>query len=109
MSGTPSSGDVTVALDALRSDSWKWSAASANAITAQSAVDAQTLTMAQFSCYADAQGLTQTYDALQQRIRDLLGQASANFVKISTTLQQVAQTYQDNEHKITNSFNRIHH
>ncbi|HEX3649431.1 MAG TPA: hypothetical protein VHV49_13465 [Pseudonocardiaceae bacterium] len=101
-------GDVTVALNALHADSRKWGAAAGQVRGAQSSAGNIHLDAAQFSCFGDQAHLTQTYANLQQKVAALLGQAAANFHGISTTLVQVATTYQQNEQKITNSLNSIH-
>jgi predicted NAD-dependent protein-ADP-ribosyltransferase YbiA (DUF1768 family) len=106
----PKSGDgeVTVALNALHSDSQAWAAASSQIQGAQTAAENIHLTAAQFSYFGDQAGLTQTYANLQQKVAALLGQAATNFHNISTTLVQVASTYQQNEQKVTDHLNSIH-
>jgi hypothetical protein len=104
----PKSGDVTVGLNALHSDSQKWAAAATQIQGAQTAAENIHLGAAQFSYFGDQAGLTQTYAALQQKVADLLGQAATNFHNISTTLTQVASAYQQNEEKITGSLKSIH-
>lgn len=101
-------GDVTIGLNALHSDSGKWAAAAGQLTGAQTAAEGIHLGAAQFSYFGDQAHLTQTYTDLQQKVAGLLGQAAANFHTISTTLVQVATTYQQNEQKITDSLNSIH-
>jgi hypothetical protein len=102
------SGDLQVAVSALHADAQKWSTAAQNVTGAQQAANSDHLTAAQFSYFGDQQGLTHTYAALQAKMVDLLGQASTNFTKISSTLLQVAANYEHNEKQISNHFRSIH-
>lgn len=101
-------GDVTVALSALHADSRKWGAAASQVQGAQSSAGNIHLDAAQFSYFGDQAHLTQTYANVQQKVAALLGQAAANFRNISTTLVQVAATYQQNEQQVADSLNNIH-
>ncbi|HKN95849.1 MAG TPA: hypothetical protein VJX10_01935 [Pseudonocardiaceae bacterium] len=100
--------DVKVALSALHADSRIWSNAGRNIHNAQVAAGGIQLTAAQFSYFGDQAGLTRTYADLQRKVVSLLGQAATNFGKISTTLVQVANEYQANEERVTDSLNSIH-
>lgn len=111
----PGSGDVSVALSALRSDATVWNSASQSISTqAVPAVQGLTLTAAQFSYWADQQGVTQSYTATQNKIADLLAGvasnvgAAQNFQKISTTLLGVADAYAKTEGDNVNRFKAIH-
>jgi hypothetical protein len=108
MGSKASSGAVTVALGALRSDATAWSSAGSSLTSASSAAKGAILTAADLSYFADKAGLTVTYAALQERVANLLGQAQTNFNNISTTLTQTATNYQSTESKNAHHFNNIH-
>lgn len=109
MSNTPSSGSVQVALGALHADAGVWQQAGGTITAAQQTATGEKLTAAQFSYWADGEGVTASYTQVQQKVAQLLGGAATNFQKISTTLIGVATEYTDNEKKVAGSFNKLGH
>ncbi|HEY4460427.1 MAG TPA: hypothetical protein VGN81_39315 [Pseudonocardiaceae bacterium] len=109
MSTSPSSGSYQVALDALHADAGVWQRAGSTITTAQQAATGENLTAAQFSYWADGQGVTSSYTQVQKKIAQLLSGASANFQNIGTTLLGVATEYTENEKKVAGSFDKVGH
>ena len=109
MGSQPSSGAVSVALGALKSDATIWSSAGNSLTSAATAAKSTNLTAAELSYFADKAGLTAIYAALQEKVATLLGQAQSNFNNISTTLTQTATDYENTEKSNTKHFNSIHH
>jgi hypothetical protein len=103
----PSHEEVKVACEALRSDAKKWGTASDDMSTAASSAQNLVLGREQFGYAAENHGLVAAYTTLQQRVATLLAGADTEFNKISSTLKQVADTYEREDAEGAHKFNQM--
>lgn len=94
---TPPSGELYVALEALRRDAAAWTAR-ADALRQAAALGRTlNLTPLHFSYIGDVVGLTETYGNLQDRLTRLLDQGAANFDAMASALRAAADEYQQTD------------
>jgi hypothetical protein len=95
--------DVSVALDALRSDANVWDHAADSLAPPKAAIGELGLSANDVMSYAAARGLDRQYNYTRSVMQDMIDQAGNNFRKLSTALRDAAQLYEQNEeqHKHT--------
>lgn len=90
--------DVSVALEALRSDAVVWDKAADSLNGPRSAVEPLGLTPVDVMCYAARRGLDRQYNDTRAKLQDLMGQAADNFRNVAAaTLRKAADTYERDE------------
>lgn len=101
----PTGDEIQASIDALRQDARVWSDMAAEMDTALGAARGLTLSAFEFSGLGHLVGLDRVYDALQQRVVDLLRQGSGNFDSVADALRQAADAYERDEE---NAVHRLH-
>ncbi|MCO1580008.1 hypothetical protein M8C13_30070 [Crossiella sp. SN42] len=84
---------ISVALDALRSDAARWSAAAEEMRTAAERASRFILTEQDFSVLLGSE-LASSYSTIRSKLEHLLTGAHTEFERIGSTLLQVAATYE---------------
>ncbi|MDQ2588682.1 hypothetical protein [Saccharothrix yanglingensis] len=100
--------DISVALDAMRSDAAAWSAAAERLDGPRSAIGDLALTGADVSMWAVDRGLDRTYDDARATLEDMLAQATRAFRGLSESLHAAANTYEAEEEANRHAMNSIH-
>ncbi|MBV9846957.1 MAG: hypothetical protein JOZ47_18110 [Kutzneria sp.] len=100
----PSSEQVSVALEALRSDAGIWDKAADDLHTVTSAISGLTLRPEALSVWAVEQGVDRTYGDARGKLEEILGQAADDFGQIAKALRTAADIYEredeQNMHKL---------
>lgn len=92
---TPSSDEISVALDALRTDATMWDGFADTLRTAVGA--AQSLVVPPSAFSFAGQSVATQYDAIRNRMATLLEGGAVNFDATATALRQSADAYEDDE------------
>jgi hypothetical protein len=100
--------DVSVALEAMRSDATAWATAADNLDGPRSAISGLVLTGADVSLWAVDRGLDRTYNDARLALEDMLTQATQAFRSLSETLHAAANTYEAEEEANRHAMNSIH-
>ncbi|HEU5471465.1 MAG TPA: type VII secretion target [Actinophytocola sp.] len=85
---------VEVACDTLRSDATKWGTASDAMETAARTSEGLVLGSDKLGVAAQERGVIAAYDALKQKLSGLITGGATEFDALSSTLREVADTYQ---------------
>ena len=99
--------DVSVALEAMRSDATVWATAAERLDSPRSAVAGLTLTGADVSMWAVDRGLDRTYEQARAALDDMLSQASRAFHDLSAALRAAADTYEREEEANLHAMKKI--
>ncbi len=99
--------DVSVALEAMRSDAATWDAAADRVDGPRTAIDGLTLTGADLSMWAVDLGLDRTYDNARRTLESMLAQASDAFRTLGTSLRAAADTYEREDEANAHALNKI--
>lgn len=89
--------DISVALEALRSDARVWDQAADDLAGPRSAIDPLELTPFDVMCFAAQAGLDRLYNETRVKLQDMIGQAAGNFHNVAGALRQAADTYERDE------------
>ncbi|MEV7548032.1 hypothetical protein AB0N89_00225 [Amycolatopsis sp. NPDC089917] len=89
--------DISLALDALRSDAGLWDAAADALAPPRAAIEPLSLTPREVMSYAAAKGLDKQYNQARALIQDMIDQAGNNFRALSTSLRAAAERYAHDE------------
>jgi hypothetical protein len=89
--------DVTVALEALRSDAGVWDRAGEDLTDPRNTVGALGVTPADVSMYGVDAGIDRTYRDAQAALGSMLSQAAENFHNLGNALRQAATLYEQQE------------
>ncbi|MFD1146338.1 hypothetical protein [Saccharothrix hoggarensis] len=100
--------DVSVALDAMRSDAIAWATAADNLDGPREALGGLALTGADVSMWAVDKGLDRTYNDAREALEDLLVQATQAFRGLGESLHAAANTYEAEEEANRHAMNSIH-
>ena len=100
--------DISVALEAMRSDATVWATASDNLDGPRSALGGLALTGADVSMWAVDRGLDRTYNDARDTLEDMLAQATQAFRTLSESLHAAANTYEAEEEANRHAMNSIH-
>ena len=93
----PTPEEISVALQAMRSDASVWEDMSDELAAARRIVDRLDLGIQQFSFLGDLAGLPDLYTEIQLRIAGLLQQGSDEFDHLGTALRRAADGYEDDD------------
>lgn len=99
--------DVSVALEAMRSDATVWATASDEVDAPHSAIGGLTLTGADVSMWAVDRGLDRTYNNACTALEAMLRQAAESFRSLSDSLNSAADTYQREDEAHMHAMNKI--
>ncbi|AHI00449.1 hypothetical protein GCM10010174_64630 [Kutzneria viridogrisea] len=97
MSGTPTADQVSVALDALRSDASTWDAAGDGLDGPTSTLGGLALGPEQVSMWAADAGLDRTYNEAREQLASVIAQAAENFHAVAAALRTAATIYEQEE------------
>lgn len=100
--------DISVALEAMRSDAVVWSTAAGDLDGPRSALGGLALTGADVSLWAADRGVDRTYNDAREALEDMLTQATQAFRGLSETLHAAANTYEAEEEANRHAMNSIH-
>jgi hypothetical protein len=100
--------DISVALEAMRSDATAWATAADNLDGPRSALGGLALTGADVSMWAVDRGLDRTYNDARDALEDMLTQATQAFRTLSESLHAAANTYEAEEEANRHAMNSIH-
>ena len=100
--------DISVALEAMRSDATAWATAADNLDSPRSTIGGLALTGADVSMWAVDRGLDRTYNDARTALEDMLAQATEAFRSLSESLHSAANTYEAEEEANRHSMNSIH-
>jgi hypothetical protein len=98
---------VTVALEALTTDSAQWQSTSDKLATSSAACTGLTLTESQLSWASAETGLLATYEEVRARVELLLSQGADETGKISRTLGHVRRIYEGSDQHAINELNNV--
>ncbi|WP_309115773.1 type VII secretion target [Saccharothrix sp.] len=99
--------DLSVALEAMRSDANTWATAADRLDAPSAAITGLTLTGADLSRWAVDSGLDRTYEQARTALEDVVAQAGRAFHDLSTTLRAAADTYEREEEANLHALNKI--
>ncbi|MGW4113159.1 hypothetical protein ACWEFJ_20000 [Actinosynnema sp. NPDC004786] len=100
--------DVSVALEAMRSDATAWATAADNLDSPRSTISDLVLTGADVSMWAVDRGLDRTYNDARLALEDMLTQATEAFRRLGEALDAAANTYEAEEEANMHAMNSIH-
>lgn len=100
--------DVSVALEAMRSDAALWIAAADDLDGPRSAIGGLVLTDTDVSQWAADRGLHRTYNDARLALEDMLAQATRAFRGLGESLHAAANTYESEEEANRLAIDRIH-
>ncbi|MFI9011838.1 hypothetical protein ACIGNX_31830 [Actinosynnema sp. NPDC053489] len=100
--------DISVALEAMRSDATVWATAADNLDGPRSALGRLALTGADVSMWAVDRGLDRTYNDARDTLEDMLAQATQAFRTLGESLHAAANTYEAEEEANRHAMNSIH-
>jgi hypothetical protein len=100
--------DISVALEAMRSDAALWTAASESLETPRSAIGGLVVADTDMSKWAADRGLHRTYDNARLALEDMLAQAIQAFRSLGESLHAAANTYESEEEANRLAMDRIH-
>jgi len=104
--GDPTAQQVSVAVQALRTDAGTWAEASDKLTGARTAGMPLGLQKFHFSFVGDKAGLTQVYAEIQDKIIRLLGEGAAELDALSAALATAANEYERSDN---DAYRRQHH
>jgi hypothetical protein len=104
--GDPTPQQVSVAVQALRTDAGTWIDASEKLIAARSAGLTVGLQQFHFSFVGDKAGLTRVYAEIQEKITRLLGEGAGELEDLSQALTVAANEYERSDNE---AYRRLHH
>jgi len=93
----PTEQQIQAAIQALREDAATWAAGKDKLVDAAAVAARLELSALHFSYIADQLGLAEVYQQLQQRLYTLLNEGAANFLALSTALNDAADGYERDE------------
>ncbi|MEJ2859010.1 MULTISPECIES: type VII secretion target [unclassified Saccharothrix] len=99
--------DLSVALDAMRSDATAWETAADRLDAPSAAIGGLALTGADLSLWAVDRGLDRTYEEARTALDDMLGQAARAFRDLGAALRSAADTYEREEEANLHTLNKI--
>lgn len=101
----PTEQQIQAAIQTLRRDAGIWAAGKDTLVDAAAVAARLELSALHFSHIGDQFGLAAVYQQLQQRLYTLLNEGAANFLALSTALNDAADGYERDEinavHRIT--------
>ncbi|MEU4741550.1 hypothetical protein AB0G02_13950 [Actinosynnema sp. NPDC023658] len=100
--------DISVALEAMRSDATAWTTAADGLDGPRSTIGGLTLTGADLSLWAVDRGLDRTYDSARLALEDMLAQATQAFRGLGDALHAAADTYEAEEEANLHAMNSVH-
>jgi hypothetical protein len=104
--GDPTAQQVSVAVQALRTDAHTWDEASDTLTGARNAGLPLGLQEFHFSFVGDKAGMTRVYAEIQDKITRLLGEGVAEFEALSQALTAAANEYERSDNE---AYRRLHH
>jgi len=99
--------DLSVRLNALRSDALEWGRASRALNLASGSADAADLGVGQFGQIAENVGLVSMYQSLQDLITKALAGATTELAKMDAALIAAADTYQREDEEGMHTYNGL--
>jgi hypothetical protein len=100
--------DISVALEAMRSDATAWASAADRVDGPRSALGGLALSGAEVSMWAVDRGLDRTYNDAREALEDMLTQAAQAFRSLSESLDSAANTYEAEEEANRHAMDDIH-
>ena len=100
--------DISVALEAMRSDAALWTAASDDLDGPCSAIGGLVISDTDMSKWASDRGLHRTYNNARLALEDMLAQATQAFRGLGESLHAAANTYESEEEANRLAMDRIH-
>ncbi|MEV1115096.1 hypothetical protein AB0I91_08510 [Actinosynnema sp. NPDC049800] len=100
--------DISVALEAMRSDASLWTAAADNLDRPRSTIGDLVITDAEMSQWAADRGLDRVYNDARLALEDMLTQAIEAFRGLGASLHAAANTYESEEEANRLAMDRIH-
>ncbi|MER5267187.1 hypothetical protein ABTZ99_34355 [Actinosynnema sp. NPDC002837] len=100
--------DISVALEAMRSDAALWVDAADNLDRPRSTIGDLVITDAEMSEWAADRGLDRVYNDARLALEDMLTQAIEAFRGLGASLHAAANTYQSEEEANRLAMDRIH-
>lgn len=99
--------DVSVALEAMRSDAAVWAAAADEVAAPYSVIGGLGLSDVEMSYWASSRGLDRTYNDARTALEDMLRQATEAFRSLGESLVNAADTYQREDDAHMHAMNKI--
>jgi len=93
----PSKGTIDVALQALREDAELWRGMAGEIEVAARVAGEMDFQAFHFSYIADLIGVTESYQQVQEKLIQLLGDGAANFRNVAQALNTAADGYEQDE------------
>jgi hypothetical protein len=93
--------DMTVALDAMRSDAGLWETAANDLMGPINAIPSLGLTPSDVSSFGIDAGIDRVYSEAQSALESILIQGAANFQKLGKALRAAATMYEQQEEHAT--------
>ena len=93
----PTEQQIQASIQALRKDAATWAAGKDKLVDAAAVAARLELSALHFSYIADQLGTAEVYQQLQQRLYTLLNEGAANFLALSTALNDAADGYEQDE------------
>jgi hypothetical protein len=100
--------DISVALEAMRSDAALWTAASDDLEAPRSAIGGLVVTDTDMSEWAADRGLHRTYNDARLALEDILAKAAEAFRGLGESLHAAANTYESEEEANRLAMDRLH-
>jgi hypothetical protein len=98
---------LTAAIDALRHDAEMWDKVAQVTRTAGQEAQSLALSDTELSWASPSTGLQASYAEIQNKVTDLLDQATTTYSGLSTTLDQVASAYQRSDADAATQFKGV--